>query len=315
MKEKLILILSISVMILPVYAINEIPIWVKNNAGWWAEGSIDDETFIQGIQFLIKIGVIAIDENNINSKKIKTNLVSDFFDVWVYENEIYLEEGVPVSRNFYFDLMDGQDKLYNEIGFLNNKTNTIVITPVFTSSAYSEKGFYDFYQNKCDSCTTVQIIENNFLEFFVASQMGYRILDVLGYDSITDIDLDKNPNIIKKYDTVILLHNEYVTQTMFDAITKHPNVLYLYPNALYAKISVDYEKNEITLIRGHGYPESEINNGFNWEYDNTHPYEYDENCLNWEFYDIPNGKMLNCYPEHVLPRNIELLKEIKKLSS
>jgi len=53
MKEKLILILSISVMILPVYAINEIPIWVKNNAGWWAEGSIDDETFIQGIQFLI----------------------------------------------------------------------------------------------------------------------------------------------------------------------------------------------------------------------------------------------------------------------
>ena len=264
---------------------------------------------------MIKIGVIAIDENNINSKKIKTNLVSDFFDVWVYENEIYLEEGVPVSRNFYFDLMDGQDKLYNEIGFLNNKTNTIVITPVFTSSAYSEKGFYDFYQNKCDSCTTVQIIENNFLEFFVASQMGYRILDVLGYDSITDIDLDKNPNIIKKYDTVILLHNEYVTQTMFDAITKHPNVLYLYPNALYAKISVDYEKNEITLIRGHGYPESEINNGFNWEYDNTHPYEYDENCLNWEFYDIPNGKMLNCYPEHVLPRNIELLKEIKKLSS
>ena len=45
-----------------------------------------------------------------------------------------------------------------------------------------------------------------------------------------------------------MLHNEYVTQAMFDAITNHPNVIYLYPNALYAEIEVDYENNLITLI-------------------------------------------------------------------
>jgi hypothetical protein len=39
---------------------NEIPEWVKNNAGWWADGSIKDESFIQGIQFLIKEGIIKI---------------------------------------------------------------------------------------------------------------------------------------------------------------------------------------------------------------------------------------------------------------
>jgi hypothetical protein len=39
---------------------NEIPTWVKNNAGWWAEGSIDDDSFVQGIQFLIKEGVMKI---------------------------------------------------------------------------------------------------------------------------------------------------------------------------------------------------------------------------------------------------------------
>ena len=31
----------------------EIPSWIKNNAGWWADGQIDDEAFVQGIQYLI----------------------------------------------------------------------------------------------------------------------------------------------------------------------------------------------------------------------------------------------------------------------
>ncbi|MDH3677742.1 MAG: DUF2334 domain-containing protein [Nitrosopumilus sp.] len=30
------------------------PIWIKNNAGWWRDGHIDDDSFVQGIQFLIK---------------------------------------------------------------------------------------------------------------------------------------------------------------------------------------------------------------------------------------------------------------------
>ena len=37
-----------------------IPSWIKLNAGWWADGSIGDETFVQGIQFLIKEGVMQI---------------------------------------------------------------------------------------------------------------------------------------------------------------------------------------------------------------------------------------------------------------
>src|SRR3970282_2125535 len=27
----------------------EIPTWIKNNAGWWADGKIDDNSFVQGI--------------------------------------------------------------------------------------------------------------------------------------------------------------------------------------------------------------------------------------------------------------------------
>ena len=37
-----------------------IPNWIKNNAEWWAAGAIDDDAFIQGIQFLIKEGILEI---------------------------------------------------------------------------------------------------------------------------------------------------------------------------------------------------------------------------------------------------------------
>ncbi|MDX1596961.1 MAG: peptidase, partial [Nitrosopumilaceae archaeon] len=37
-----------------------IPAWIKNNAGWWADDQIDDNTFVQGIEFLIKNKIIVI---------------------------------------------------------------------------------------------------------------------------------------------------------------------------------------------------------------------------------------------------------------
>jgi len=35
-----------------------VPVWIKNNSGWCVDGSIDDETFIQGIEYLVKTGII-----------------------------------------------------------------------------------------------------------------------------------------------------------------------------------------------------------------------------------------------------------------
>ncbi len=38
----------------------KIPSWIKNNAGWWADGLIDDSSFVEGMQFLIKEDMILI---------------------------------------------------------------------------------------------------------------------------------------------------------------------------------------------------------------------------------------------------------------
>ena len=37
-----------------------IPDWIKTNAGWWADDQIDEKTFIQGIEYLIKNEIIQI---------------------------------------------------------------------------------------------------------------------------------------------------------------------------------------------------------------------------------------------------------------
>ena len=37
-----------------------IPAWIKNNAGWWANGEIPDSAFLQGIEFLIKEDIMII---------------------------------------------------------------------------------------------------------------------------------------------------------------------------------------------------------------------------------------------------------------
>ena len=311
MKEKLLLIFLISIVILPVYGIDQIPEWVKNNAELWSDNQIEDESFLYALKFLIEDNIITV-EHIENKEKTTIQSGSEIFDVWSYKNDLYLEFEKFVTKAIHLKLIEENEQLNKEIG-VDDDVNAIVILPVFTSTAYSENGFYDYFFDKCDDCTTVKILKNNYLQHHVGSQIGARVLETLGYKAITDIDLDKNPNILKKFDTVILLHNEYVTQSMFNSIVNHPHVIYLYPNALYAEIEVDYEKNEITLIRGHGYPESTIGNGFDWEFDNTHPYEYDIDCFDWEFYRIPNGEMLNCYPEGPLLSNIELLKEIKNL--
>jgi hypothetical protein len=42
-----------------------IPEWVKNNAGWWAVGAIDDTTFTLALQYLVKAGIITVNLSNV----------------------------------------------------------------------------------------------------------------------------------------------------------------------------------------------------------------------------------------------------------
>ncbi len=58
------IIVAIGVATIPLtqnaQAENLIPSWIKNNAGFWANGDIDDMTFLNGIEFLIENEIINV---------------------------------------------------------------------------------------------------------------------------------------------------------------------------------------------------------------------------------------------------------------
>lgn len=54
----------------------KVPDWIKNNAKWWSEDHIDDGTFVNGIQFLVKEKIINVSEvSEQNSKKTRPSFV------------------------------------------------------------------------------------------------------------------------------------------------------------------------------------------------------------------------------------------------
>ena len=55
-----VLIVLSGIILIPNVFGEYVPAWIKNNAGWWATDQIDDMSFLQGIQYLIKEGIMVI---------------------------------------------------------------------------------------------------------------------------------------------------------------------------------------------------------------------------------------------------------------
>ena len=74
-------------------SVEKVPSWIKNNAGWWANDDIDDDAFIQGIQFLIKEKILEINETSSTEK-------SDKIPAWVKNNAGWWADGQITESDF-----------------------------------------------------------------------------------------------------------------------------------------------------------------------------------------------------------------------
>ena len=54
-------------------SVEKVPSWIKNNAGWWADGQITESDFLSGIAHLVKTGIISVSDDSVE-------LVSDDVD-------------------------------------------------------------------------------------------------------------------------------------------------------------------------------------------------------------------------------------------
>jgi len=71
----------------------KVPAWVKSNAEWWAKGSIDDGTFVSGIQFLIQEEIISV-----SSQSIKSD--NDEIPGWIKNNADWWAKGLISDNDF-----------------------------------------------------------------------------------------------------------------------------------------------------------------------------------------------------------------------
>ncbi len=73
---------------------NEIPVWVKNNAGWWSDGTISDGEFLSGVEFLIENKIISVAPTAMSSQK------SDEVPIWVKSNAGWWADGTISDGEF-----------------------------------------------------------------------------------------------------------------------------------------------------------------------------------------------------------------------
>jgi len=54
-----------------------VPDWIKNNAAWWANDEIDDQTFLNGIEYLLEEGIINVssDKQSLDVDKITIGFI------------------------------------------------------------------------------------------------------------------------------------------------------------------------------------------------------------------------------------------------
>ena len=83
-----------------------VPAWVKNNAGWWSDGTISENDFLNGIQYLIKMGIMQVSSTAVSddmsspsqyqsssteSKESKSSSGTELENMLPWERQIYVQ--------------------------------------------------------------------------------------------------------------------------------------------------------------------------------------------------------------------------------
>ncbi|EIJ65907.1 putative phage head-tail adaptor [Candidatus Nitrosopumilus salaria BD31] len=76
------------------YAYAEVPSWVKNNAGWWADGTITESEFLSGVAFLINDGIIIVPQTSVVSQS------DEGVPSWVKNNAGWWADGTITDGEF-----------------------------------------------------------------------------------------------------------------------------------------------------------------------------------------------------------------------
>ena len=90
-----VLVVSLVGLVIPSAFAENVPDWIKNNAGWWATDQIDDSSFLQGIQYLIKEGIMVIPPTETSESAGSHGIPS-----WIKNNAGWWADGLIDDSSF-----------------------------------------------------------------------------------------------------------------------------------------------------------------------------------------------------------------------
>lgn len=124
------------------YAYAEVPEWVKNNAGWWADGTISESEFLTGISFLITDGIIDVPPTTVSSES------SYGVPTWVKNSAAWWADGTISDGEF----VNGIQHLMS-LGLISVLTNEEPQEMMMGSSVDSELAALQAELEKCSEIT------------------------------------------------------------------------------------------------------------------------------------------------------------------
>lgn len=167
----------------------EIPKWIKNNAGWWSDGQISDDDFVRGIEYLIENGIIYFEIPN-------QDLSPEARIIYVDSLETFLPKELFYRTFDQFKITEDSDRYNSSIedtihmGFLEDRVlhdiylyrfNTIenakdyfaglmILSKIEMDSSFPiECGYYSIKLNRFDISDGLMCLYNNILVNVYAS--------------------------------------------------------------------------------------------------------------------------------------------------
>ena len=177
--------IGISASIISVQAQQDygIPQWVKNNAGWWADDSIDDESFVNGIKYLIESGIMEI---NIDST------IQDQGDFYLtYKpnpNSLYVGDDTAIAWLKNVELLEV------EIAFLNETFRLPYDVEIVAQECNEANAFYDFESKQIVMC--YELVDAIFEDYYyyygedenfdvdASATYSYNVLDFIFFHEV-----------------------------------------------------------------------------------------------------------------------------------
>ena len=164
-----------------------VPAWIRTNAGWWADGQIDDATFLTGIQYMISEGIISVDASSSEDS-------SDEIPGWVKTTTGWWADGQVSDADFVnalsYLIENGIISVMAEadVPLVIGGVDLSQASPIL-GSADAPVTLIEFGDYQCPRCkawfeNTKPTIDSNYIDTGIV-KMYFVDLRYIGGDSIT----------------------------------------------------------------------------------------------------------------------------------